>query len=70
MHIYTLKASFLAQMVKDLPANAGDQAWYLGWEDPLEKEWQPIPGFLPGKSHEQRSLAGYSLWSSKTVGYA
>ena len=28
-------------------------------EDPLESEkWQPIPLFLPGESHGQRSLAG------------
>ena len=32
----------------------------LGWEDPLEKEWQPIPVSLPEKSHGQRSLAAYS----------
>ena len=32
---------------------------YLGWEDPLE-EWQPTPVFLPGESHGQWSLAGYS----------
>ena len=32
----------------------------LGQEDPLEKEWQPTPVFLPGESHEQRSLGGYS----------
>ena len=31
----------------------------LGQEDPLEKEWQPIPVLLSGKSHGQRSLAGY-----------
>ena len=24
------------------------------------RKWQPIPVFLPGKSHGQRSLAGYS----------
>ena len=24
------------------------------------REWQPPPGFLPGESHGQRSLAGYS----------
>ena len=34
----------------------------LGWEDPLEKEWQPIPAFLPGEVHGQRSLVGYSPW--------
>ena len=32
----------------------------LGWEDPLEKAWQPTPVFLPGESHGQRSLVGYS----------
>jgi len=26
------------------------------------REWQPTPAFLPGKSHGQKSLAGYSLW--------
>ena len=34
----------------------------LGWEDPLEEEWQPTPVFLPGESHRQRSLVGYSPW--------
>ena len=24
------------------------------------RKWQPIPGFLPGESHGQRSLAGHS----------
>ena len=37
----------------------------LGWEDPLEEAWQPTPVFLPGESHEQRSLAGYSPWCHK-----
>ena len=32
----------------------------LGWEDLLEKEWQPTPVFLPEEFHEQRSLVGYS----------
>ena len=27
-----------------------------------------IPVFLPGKSHGQRSLAGYSPWGYKRVG--
>ena len=33
----------------------------LGWEDPLEEEMATIPVFLPGESHGQRSLLGYSL---------
>ena len=24
--------------------------------------WQPTPVFLPGESHEQRSLVGYCPW--------
>ena len=27
------------------------------------RKWQPAPVFLPGESHGQRSLAGYSPWS-------
>ena len=29
---------------------------------PWRKKWQPIPVFLPGESHGQRSLAGCSPW--------
>ena len=50
-------------MVKNLSANAGDigeAGSILGQEDPLEEEWQPTPVFLPGESHGQRSLVGYS----------
>ena len=32
----------------------------LGWEDSLEEEMQPTPASLPGESHGQRSLVGYS----------
>ena len=32
---------------------------------PWRTEWQPAPVFLSGKSHEQRSLVGYSPWSHK-----
>ena len=32
-------------------------------EDPLEKGMQPTPISLPGKSHGQRSLVGYSPWA-------
>ena len=39
------------------------EAWVqsLDWEHLLEKEWQPTPVFLPGKSHGQRSLVDMSL---------
>ena len=29
---------------------------------PWRSKWQPTPVFLPGKTHGQRSLAGYSPW--------
>ena len=29
------------------------------------RKWQPTPVFLPGESHGQRSLAGYSAWCRK-----
>ena len=45
--------------------NARDLVQSLGQEDPLEKEMQPTPVFLPGKSHGQWSLAGYSPWGSQ-----
>jgi len=43
--------------------------WGQGVEYPLKEEMQPIPIFLPGKSYELRSLAGYSPWGCKRVGY-
>ena len=36
--------------------------WSLGWEDPLKRAWRPTPVFLPGESHIQSNLAGYSPW--------
>ena len=41
------------------------QVQSLGLEDLLEEPWQSTPVFLPGESHEQRSLAGYSPWGRK-----
>ena len=36
--IIDLWASLAAQLVKNLPAMQETQVWFLGWEDPLEKE--------------------------------
>ena len=38
----------------------------LHWKIPWRK-WQPTPVSLPGKSHGQRSLAGYSPWGCKEL---
>ena len=32
---------------------------------PWRRKRQPTPVFLPGKSHGQRNLVGYSPWSRK-----
>ena len=32
---------------------------------PWSRIWQPTPVFLPGESHGQRSLVGYSPWGRK-----
>ena len=49
-------------MVKNPPANAGDMGSMDAWAEkiPWRRKWQPTPVLLPGKSHGQRSLAGYS----------
>ena len=51
-------ASQVALVVKNLSANAGDVR-DMG-SLPGSGRWQPTPVFLPGESHGQRSLAGYS----------
>ena len=55
-------------MVKNPPASAGDikmRVQSLGWEDPLEEGMGTHPVFLPGESHGQRNLVGYSPWGCK-----
>ena len=52
-------------MLKDPPANAGDirdTGSITGSRRlPAEGNSNPIPVFLPGESHGQRSLAGYTV---------
>ena len=50
---------------KALPSVREARVQSLGWEDPLEKENATHLVFLPGKSHGQRTLVGYSLWGLK-----
>ena len=68
-------ASHMAHVVKDTPAIVGDagrrhQFHSLGQEDLLEKEMTNchFPVLLPGKSHGQRCLGGYSPWEHKELG--
>ena len=60
-----VRASLMAQTVKNLSAMLETRVQSLGWEDPWRREWQPTLVFLTGESHGLRSLAGYSSWSHK-----
>ena len=55
----------VAQMGKNAPAMQETWAWSLGREDPSEEGMQPTPGLLPGESHGQRNLVGYSPGGDK-----
>ena len=46
--------------VKNPPASEGDMGSIPHPGRPLEKGMATTPVFLPGKSHGQRSLEGYS----------
>ena len=57
--------SLVAQRLKPLPqcGRPGFDPWVgkILWR----RKWQPTPVFLPGESHGQRSLVGYSRWGRK-----
>ena len=57
-------------MVKNLPANAGNEeqrASSLGWEEPLKEEMETYSSILAWRIHGQRSLVGYSPWGGKEL---
>ena len=59
--------SLVAQLVNNLPAMQETQAWFLGWEDPLEEGMAPLPSILAWRvPWTERRLAGYSPWSRKS----
>ena len=59
--------SLMAQPRKNLPEVQETEMWVwsMGQEDLWRRKWQSIPVFLPGKSHGQRRLVGYSPWGCK-----
>ena len=57
-------ASLVTQRVKNLPAVQETQVQSLSQKIPW-RSGQPTPVFLPGDSHGQRRLAGYSPWGHK-----
>ena len=61
MHSYIDVTSLVAQMVKRLSTMWETRVRSLGWEVPWRRKWQSTPVLLPGKSHGQRSLVGYTV---------
>ena len=59
-------SSLVAQSVKNLLAMQETWVQFLDGEDPWRRKCQPNPVFLPGESHGQRSLEGYSPWGRKS----
>ena len=59
-------------VVKNPPVHAGNimRCGFDTWvrKTPCRRAWQPTSVFLPGESHEQRSLVGYSPWGHKELG--
>ena len=51
--------------VRDLTSIPGSDPWVR--KIPWRRKWQSPPVSLPGKSHGQRSLVGYSPWSCKEL---
>ena len=62
---YKIGFSLVAQMVKKMPAIWETWVPSLGQEDAWRREWQHAPVSLPGESHEERHLVGYSPWNHK-----
>ena len=64
-------ASQVVLAVKNPPANAEDSE-FDPWvrKIPWKRAWQPTPVFLPGESHGQRSLVGYSPQGPQRVRHA
>ena len=51
--------------MKNLPAMQETRVRPLVGNTRWRKAWQPMPVFLPGESHGQRILEGYSPWFRK-----
>ena len=57
------EASLVAQMIVYLQCRRSGFNPWVG-KIPWRRAWQSTPVFLPGGSHRQRSLVGYSPWGS------
>ena len=77
---FTLSASLIAQLIKNLPAKQKTLVQFLGWEDPLEKGYathSSIHGFPCGLAGKQSacnagdtgSISGLGRSAGEGIGY-
>ena len=55
----------MPQHISEVLSASPQHLWQFNYRRPWRKKWQPIPVFLPGKSHGQKSQVGYSPWGLK-----
>ena len=67
LHVSCILVFLGGSVVNNPPAKQETQDQSQCQEDPLEGKWQPIPVFLNGKFHGQRSLEDYNSWGCKRV---
>ena len=60
LNTHKIRASLIAQLVKNPPAVQETPVQFLGWEDQLEKGLLPTPVFRPGEFHGL-----YNPWDRK-----
>ena len=66
IYLIPFRVSLVAQMVKRICLQCRRPVFdpWVG-KIPWRREWLPTPVFLPGESHRQKRLAGYSPWNCK-----
>ena len=67
MYVYILGFSSGSVVKKKKSACQYRRCSFNPWvrKIPWRRKWQPSPIFLPGKSHGQESLVGYSPWGGE-----
>ena len=65
----SLWASLVAQMVKNLPAMYEIHVWFMGWEDPPEKEVATHSSVLAWRSPWTEEPGGLYSMGSQRVGH-
>ena len=69
VHYYCLLLFLVAQSVKNLSAVQETRVWFLGWEDPLEKEMATHSSILAWKISWTEEPGGLQSMGSQRVGH-